>query len=71
MKLIVTGASGQFGRAAVLGLLEHVPAADLLLLTRTPSKLAEFAARGCQVRQGDYDDIASMESRRSPVVNAC
>lgn len=60
MKLIVTGASGQFGRATVEGLLESVPAEDLILLTRTPAKLADYSARGCDVRQGDYDDAASM-----------
>lgn len=60
MKLIVAGASGQFGRATVEGLLERVPAQDLILLTRSPAKLADFAARGCQVRQGDYDDPQSM-----------
>lgn len=62
MTLIVTGASGQFGRATIDGLLERVAAEDLILLTRTPAKLAEYAARGCQVRQGDYDDEASMRS---------
>ena len=62
MKLIVTGASGQFGRATVEGLLERVPAQDLILLTRTPAKLDDFAARGCDVRQGDYDDLESMRA---------
>lgn len=62
MKLIITGASGQFGRATIDGLLERVPAQDLILLTRTPAKLAEYAARGCVVRQGDYDDEASMRN---------
>ena len=60
MKLIITGASGQFGRAAVEGLLECVPAGDLILLTRSPAKLADFSTRGCDVRQGDYDDPESM-----------
>jgi len=62
MKLIVTGASGQFGRATVEGLLERVPAQDMILLTRTPAKLADLAARGCDVRQGDYDDVESMQA---------
>jgi uncharacterized protein YbjT (DUF2867 family) len=42
--IIVTGASGQFGRRAAELLLERVPARELILVTRNPSKLAEFAA---------------------------
>lgn len=60
MSLIVTGASGQFGRRAAELLLEKVPARDLILLTRKPASLADFAARGAQVRRGDFDDPASL-----------
>ena len=59
-KIIVTGASGQFGSAAARLLLEQVPAEDLVLLSRTPDKLAEFAARGAHVRRADFDDPASL-----------
>ncbi len=55
MKLIVTGASGNFGRATVEGLLKRLPAEALILVTRDPRKLDDFAARGCEVREGDYD----------------
>lgn len=59
-KIIVTGASGQFGSAAAQMLLEQVPAEDLVLLSRTPEKLAEFAEAGAQVRRADFDDPASL-----------
>jgi NAD(P)H dehydrogenase (quinone) len=59
-KIIVTGASGQFGSAASRLLLEQVPAEDLILLSRTPDNLAEFAERGAQVRRADFDDPASL-----------
>ena len=55
MAIIVTGASGNYGRAAVEKLLARVAAEDLILVTRRPERLADFAARGCQVRAGDFD----------------
>lgn len=53
--IVVTGASGQLGRLVVTGLLEKVPAAELAVVVRSPEKVADFAALGVQVRQGDYD----------------
>jgi NAD(P)H dehydrogenase (quinone) len=61
-KIIVTGASGQFGTAAAKLLLEKVAAEDLILLTRTPESLDEFAERGADVRRADFDDPASLRS---------
>jgi len=59
-KIIVTGASGQFGSAAARMLLEQVAAEDLVLLSRTPENLTEFAEAGAQVRRADFDDPASL-----------
>ena len=61
-KIIVTGASGQFGSAAARMLLEKVPAEDLILLSRTTAKLAEFAEAGAHVRYADFDDPDSLLS---------
>ena len=61
-KIIVTGASGQFGSAAARMLLEKVPAEDLILLSRTTDKLAEYAEAGAQVRYADFDDPDSLLS---------
>jgi NAD(P)H dehydrogenase (quinone) len=59
-KIVITGASGQYGRLATQGLIERGRAGDLILMTRTPDKLADMAALGCDVRYGDYDQPASM-----------
>lgn len=60
MKTIITGASGQYGSSAVGKLLDIMPAEDLILITRSPSKLQHFAERGAQVRYGDFDDPLSL-----------
>jgi len=60
MTIAVTGASGNYGAAAVRGLLEQVPSEDLILISRSPARLGHFAELGCQVRRGDFDDRASM-----------
>jgi NAD(P)H dehydrogenase (quinone) len=59
-KIIVSGASGQFGRAAAALLLEKVPAEDVMLLSRTPATLAPLAERGADVRRAVFDDPASL-----------
>ena len=60
MTIAITGASGKYGAAAVEELLRRVAPEELILITRSPAKLAALAARGCQVRRGDFDDQASM-----------
>jgi NAD(P)H dehydrogenase (quinone) len=54
-KIIITGASGQYGRSATDKLIALGRATDLILMTRTPAKLADRVAKGCDVRYGDYD----------------
>jgi len=60
VSIIVTGASGQFGRGAVQALLERVPASELILTTRRSEGLAERAAQGAQVRYADFDDAQTL-----------
>jgi NAD(P)H dehydrogenase (quinone) len=60
MAIIVTGATGAFGRAAAELLLQKVDPKDLILTTRKPAQLADFAARGASVRRADFDDPATL-----------
>lgn len=51
----VTGASGPFGRLAVIALLEAgVAAGDVVAIARTPEKASDLAEKGVHVRRADY-----------------
>lgn len=54
-RIAITGASGHYGRIVIEALIAAGRAADLILMTRRPARLADYAARGCTVRAGDYD----------------
>lgn len=54
-RIIITGASGQYGRSATDRLIAQGRAEDLILITRTPAKLADWERQGCSVRYGDFD----------------
>lgn len=54
-RIVITGASGNYGRGVTDSLVAMGRAADLILITRSPDKLAPRAAQGCTVRQGDFD----------------
>jgi NAD(P)H dehydrogenase (quinone) len=54
-RIVITGASGQYGRLATDKLIAMGRARDLILITRTPEKLAARADQGCTVRYGDFD----------------
>jgi NAD(P)H dehydrogenase (quinone) len=62
MSFVITGASGQLGRRAAELLLETTDAADVVLLTRKPESLSDFAARGAEVRFADFGDPSSLEA---------
>ena len=58
--IIITGATGQFGRSVVEGLLARVPAEEIGVSVRDPGKAQEWAERGVRVRQGDFSDPTSL-----------
>jgi NAD(P)H dehydrogenase (quinone) len=51
----ITGASGALGRRTAEYVLKSHPAADLVLFSRSPDSLAEFADAGVTVRAADFD----------------
>ncbi|MER7585506.1 SDR family oxidoreductase [Kitasatospora sp. NPDC097691] len=58
--IIVTGATGKLGRRTVERLLERVPAERVGVSVRDPRKAQDLADRGVRVRQGSFDDPASL-----------
>lgn len=60
--IVVTGATGNLGRLVIAGLLEKVPASEIIAAVRTPEKAADLAALGVQVRQADYAQPATLSS---------
>ena len=61
MTIAITGASGQLGRLVADQLLTTVDPAEVVLLTRDPAKLADYAERGADVRAADFskpDELA-------------
>lgn len=64
--LLVTGASGQLGRL-VVEQLAAAKAGRIIAATRDPSKLAELAAQGVELRKADFDDPASLAAALSGV----
>jgi NAD(P)H dehydrogenase (quinone) len=54
-RIVMTGASGNYGRALTDMLIAAGRASDLILITRSPDKLADRVRQGCTVRYGDFD----------------
>jgi NAD(P)H dehydrogenase (quinone) len=61
--IAVTGASGKLGRATIGYMLERkLTPSSIVAVVRDPQKVADLAARGVQVRRGDYTDAVSLEA---------
>lgn len=61
-KYAVTGATGKLGRLVLDELLLKANPGDIVALARDPAALADYAMKGIQVRQADYDDPASLDA---------
>jgi NAD(P)H dehydrogenase (quinone) len=61
MSLVVTGATGHFGRLVVGSLLRRgTPAAQLVATGRATERIADLADRGVDVRRADFADPESL-----------
>lgn len=58
--ILVTGATGGLGQAVVENLLQTTRPDQLAVLVRDPAKAAGLQAQGVTIRQGDYNDYASL-----------
>ena len=58
----VTGATGQVGRLVLDELVQQTDAGNIVALARDQSALSDYAAKGVQVRQADYDDPDSLKA---------
>jgi NAD(P)H dehydrogenase (quinone) len=61
MSIVVTGATGNLGRFVIEGLLEKVPASEVVALVRDKEKAAPLAARGVELRIADYSAPESLK----------
>ena len=59
-KILVTGATGELGKAVVRALLTRTEAENVIALVRTPEKADELKTLGVETREGDYDNFDSL-----------
>ena len=52
--IAVTGANGHLGQLIIEGLVERVPAKQIIAAARSPKKASSLGAFGVQVREADY-----------------
>jgi NAD(P)H dehydrogenase (quinone) len=57
--LLVTGGSGHLGRRVIDLLLQNTKS-KIIATTRNPEAMADFAARGVDVRKADHDEAVSL-----------
>jgi NAD(P)H dehydrogenase (quinone) len=56
MRIVITGANGEFGRGVLDAVAARLPEAKLVATVRDPARAVGLAARGIDVRPGDFDE---------------
>lgn len=62
MMIIVSAATGQFGRLVLQRLMQRTQPHELAVAVRDPARASDLAESGVEVRHGDYDDPESLVS---------
>ncbi len=60
MRIAITGANGEFGRGVLEAVAARRPEAHLVATVRDPDRAADLAARGIDVRPGDFDEADAL-----------
>ncbi len=60
--IVVTGANGKLGRHVIQGLLEKVPARQIVAAVRDREKTRDLAALGVQLREADYSRPETLDT---------
>ncbi|WP_196158299.1 SDR family oxidoreductase [Reinekea sp. G2M2-21] len=60
--ILVTAATGQLGRLALVALAEKVGANNVIAAVRNPEKAQDLAQQGFEVRHADYEKPASLQA---------
>ena len=59
--ILVTGATGNLGSAAITQLLKNTSAKNIAVLARDENKAKHLKEKGIDVRIGSYEDIGSLD----------
>jgi len=58
--ILITGATGQLGKATTHFLINKIPAGEVAVMVRDEAKAENLKAKGVEVRTGDYTNYESM-----------
>ena len=58
--IVITGATGQYGRKVVQGLINNLPASQIGVSVRDPEKASDLAAMGVRVCKGNFTDPSTL-----------
>ena len=62
MKFVISGASGTLARLITEQMAANIPVGDLILSTRNPDALEDWAALGAKVLRCDHSDLDSLKA---------